>query len=101
MTDDKHRGLKQRSHRKPARGFVDFDYLDKLTEEEMRWLEKFSQEYYRAYFKNDGTDFHPPKTAERTECYGANNARNRDMWSKRIRLEFRDGVAEESDEEDE
>jgi hypothetical protein len=89
------RGLKKKSQRRAARPFVDFDYLDKLSPEELAWLEKYVQEEYRAYFKNDGTDFAAPRSPERKRCYDDNNARNRDIWNQRYRTDEDDDYDKE------
>lgn len=55
---------------------IDYDYLDKLSSEELDWLNKFSDEYIGASFNNDGTDI--DQTPEgRKAAYDKNNARNR------------------------
>lgn len=96
---DKLAGLKPGSHRRGSRDFVDFDYVEELTDDEKVWLEKFAQEYYRAYFENDGGDLHPEKSPERKICYDANNARNRDLWNQRNRNRFPDEDAFAEDED--
>lgn len=58
---------------------IDFDYLDKLSEEELTWLNKFMEEENGASFKNDGTDFNKTKE-ERKKIYDANNRNNRDQY---------------------
>lgn len=83
MTKDKKRyGLSKAHTKKKAREFVDQDYIDKLSEEEKDWLDKFNREYYQNSFsKNDEENFHK-KGEERRKAYGRENARNRDMWNK-------------------
>lgn len=56
---------------------IDYDYLDKLTEKEKAWLNKFTHEYTNAGKLNKK---HKPlhKTPEqKKDCYDRNNARNR------------------------
>ncbi len=60
---------------------IDYDYLDKLNAEEKAWLNKFSEEYINASFKNDETDI--DQTPEgRKSAYNRNNARNRCLYSQ-------------------
>jgi hypothetical protein len=80
------RMLERRSNKKVVREFMDFDYLDQLTEEEFEFLNTFAREFYDNAFKDNGTDLHPPKTDDRRECYGRENARNRDMWNRFVRV---------------
>lgn len=72
--------------RKKIQGFTDFDYLEKLSEEELDFLNDFCREYYSAHFKKDGESLHKTDE-EKRDCYGANNARNRDMWTKFDRVD--------------
>jgi len=63
---------------------IDFDYVDKLSEEEKAWLNKFSEEYTNASFKKnkDGSfsrkNLH--KGSLRNDCYNRNNWRNNDVY---------------------
>lgn len=52
------------------------DYLDKLTEEEKKWLHKFNEEYINANFKHGSKVLHNTKKLKKT-VYDKNNARNR------------------------
>lgn len=58
----------------------DFDYLDKLSEKELRWLNTFMEEWAKARFNHGKRNLHKKKN--RKEVYAANNARNRDLWTK-------------------
>lgn len=60
---------------------VDYDYLDKLSEEEKQWLHDFTQEYTHANFNHNGKRKHKTKK-QKKDCYDRNNARNRCMWSR-------------------
>jgi len=74
-------GLSPWTTRRNAREFVDFNYLDKLSEEELDWLDKFSREYYQASFKNTDEDKHGTQE-QRRDVYRNNNYRNNDIWNK-------------------
>lgn len=76
---------------------TDFDYLDKLSKEEMKYLEKFIQEFVHASF-HYGERLHPVKKVNkkykngktkkldkyRNEAEGNNNARNRCVHTRGI-----------------
>ncbi len=87
MTKKKPRILERRSNKKLVREFMDFDYLAKLTPEELEFLNKFADEFYDNHFKNNETDLHPAKSADRKRCYDTENARNRDMWNRFYRID--------------
>ena len=71
--------------KKKLKGMVDYDYLDKLSEEEKKWLDKFSSEYYGANLKNKNLS-----AEERKQIFDANNARNRDLWNNAAILLYGD-----------
>lgn len=71
--------------------YIDYDYLSKLSEEDLEYLNKFSGEYYSGDFRKeegairgDGKyledNLHKTKE-ERKECYTRNNKRNVDYIS--------------------
>lgn len=62
---------------------LDYDYLHKLTEEELEWLNKFTEEYVNANIntQNPRKNLHRNK-ALRKDCYDRNNARNRDVLTR-------------------
>lgn len=62
---------------------ADYDYLDKLSDEEKAWLNKFTKEYVNADLdtKKKGKNLHRTKEL-RKDCYDRNNARNRCVWTK-------------------
>jgi len=79
---EKYPALNPRLNAKTRAEVLDMDYLKKLNEEELKFLNQFMAEYVSGSFKKDaiGTysddNFH--KTAEeRRECYTRNNIRNR------------------------
>ena len=58
----------------------DYDYLDKLDPKEAAWLSKFNEEYIGANLNHKGKKLHTKK-AQRRDCFGRNNARNRDIYA--------------------
>ena len=75
----KHPGLKKQYNSKVKQEYLDFDYINSLTEDEKQWLSDFSDEYYGAkldYENLENNRFH--KTPEdKKACTDRNNARNR------------------------
>jgi hypothetical protein len=67
--------------RKNVRDYVDFDYLDKLSEAEKRWLHQFVEEYYCGKVKKNNKKTIHNTDKMRKECYNRNNAINRDLYS--------------------
>lgn len=60
----------------------DYDYLDKLTDKEKSWLNKFTKEYVNADLdKKKGKNLHKTDKMKK-DCYDRNNARNRCIWTK-------------------
>lgn len=76
----KYPNLNPRLNPRPRQEFIDFDYLDKLNDDELEWLNKFVGEELNASFLNDGTDFNQTKE-ERKVIYDSNNHRNIDTYS--------------------
>jgi hypothetical protein len=74
--------------RRHVKECLDFDYLAKLTPEEMAWLETFAAEYYHTHFKKNVDPIHPDD--QRKSLYGANNARYRDLWNQSDRISLTD-----------
>ena len=90
MTDSKRKdgtayGLSRRHTRKKSRDFNDFDYIDKLTDAEKQWLDKFSREYYQNQFTNTRRDKHS-RQEQRRQCYSNENSRQRDVWNQFFRV---------------
>jgi len=71
---DKNLNLKNRQEN------IDFDYLHKLSEDELKWLNSFMEEYNGANFNHKGKKIHKTKAGEKA-CYDSNNRRNRDVYS--------------------
>lgn len=75
----KHAALKKPYTTRVRQEYLDYDYLDQLNEEELTWLNQFTEEYLNGSFKKDGTDI------QEYEKYGKdandrNNARNRCIY---------------------
>lgn len=61
---------------------IDYDYINKLSEREKKWLNKFTQEYVNAG-KLNKKDRPLHKTKElKKDCYDRNNARNRCQYTR-------------------
>jgi hypothetical protein len=72
-------GLYAKNYTKPVQWKVDFDYLDKLSDEERRWLSDFSNSYYGGDFRSQhGSVWFPH---ERREAHVAKNAARRDVYA--------------------
>lgn len=70
--------MEKKLNRVNIQQWLDFDYLDKLTDKEKAWLSQFCSEYYSADFRTkDRSPLHKSKKKKR-EIYNSNNARNRD-----------------------
>lgn len=80
--------LKKNLNTKVRQELIDYDYIDKLSDEEKAWLNQFTGEYLGGNFKkaesgsgNYSTkNFHRSKKA-RKDCYDRNNHRNNDIYS--------------------
>jgi hypothetical protein len=93
---NKYPNLQKNLNLKRRQELIDFDYIDELNEEEKEWLNKFMGEYMGASFprqvvkKKDGTVYkrYSPnnlhKREDRLDIYDRNNARNRDIYSKKL-----------------
>lgn len=99
--DEPRFGLIKKCIKHAARDFMDYDYLDKLTEEELQFLDKFSREYYNANFtKNDRKNLHKGKLKKR-EIYRTDNARRRDVWANMQRIpDWWEEIITSEDEDD-
>jgi hypothetical protein len=72
---------------------LDYDYLNKLNEKELEWLNKFTEEYTHASLntKNPKKNLHKTKKM-RIDCYNRNNSRNRDVLTKGKMSNKLDGI---------
>lgn len=59
------------------RELIDYDYVDKLTDEEKKFLNNFTSEYYISNFEHDGEQL----LEDRKEAYTMNNKRNVDAFA--------------------
>lgn len=76
----KYPGLDKRVNSRTRHELIDFDYVDKLSDTEKKWLSNFMEEWLSGNFNHEGRIFHKSKKSKR-ECYNRNNARNRDAMS--------------------
>jgi hypothetical protein len=60
---------------------LDIDYVDKLSDKDKAWLNSFLEETVITNFQHKGKKHYKTKKGRR-EFYGANNARNRCMFTK-------------------
>jgi hypothetical protein len=70
------------ANKKIRREFIDVDYVDKLTDKEKEWLNKFMDEYNGANldFQNLKKNIHNSKKLKK-DCTDRVNARNRDIYA--------------------
>lgn len=87
----KHPNLQPKFSPRIRQEFIDYDYIDKLSEKDKDWLDKFTGEYHGASFKHDGTDIQDynqviGKTKDGKDltygkdCNDRNNHANGDMY---------------------
>jgi hypothetical protein len=75
----KYPNLEPRLNSRVRQELIEVDYLHKLNEDELEWLNKFNGEYVNASFNRDGSDI-DSSDAGRKASYDRNNARNRDLY---------------------
>ena len=57
---------------------IDYDYIDKLSEKDKKWLNKFTEEYVNASIDTSNLKKNLHNTQElKKDCFDRNNARNR------------------------
>jgi hypothetical protein len=61
---------------------LDYDYLDQLSEEELAWLNKFTNEYVNAAVKADDEELIHDYEKHRKFIFDANNHRNTDLYGR-------------------
>jgi hypothetical protein len=72
------KGCFKKYHYCHAKEYVDYDYIEKLTDEEAEWLAKFSDNYYGARFKADESQ---NIDKNRSDAYRRSKERRRDFCS--------------------
>lgn len=79
----KYPALKPELNLKTRYELIDYDYVDKLTEDEKEWLNKFTEEYINASLDSVDLEknFHNTEDLKK-DCYRRNNARNRDILTR-------------------
>jgi hypothetical protein len=82
----KYPGLTKKTSLKIREELLDQDYIDKLSEEDKKWLNQFNEEWIhgRVYKSKDGCykpKFHKTKRDKKREN-DANNSRNRDAFGR-------------------
>jgi hypothetical protein len=73
--------------------YLDQDYVDKLSDKEKEFLSNFNEEWLSGNFNHPGRKLHRTKKSRR-ECYGRNNARNRDLFTINRTRGWIEGIAE-------
>ena len=76
-------GLHKSTVKKAVREFIDYDYLDQLTDAEKDYLDIFSREFYNGNIATTAP-IHPP--IFKLRLYAANNSRNRDVFARLYRV---------------
>ena len=77
---EKYPALKPELNLKTRYEQIDIDYLNKLTEEEKAWLNKFMEEYVNASFQHKNVIQKSSK--HKKDSYDRNNSRNRDILTR-------------------
>lgn len=52
----KNPALQKKYNSRILQEYIDYDYLDQLSDGELEWLNKFTEEFHKASYKHDGTD---------------------------------------------
>lgn len=58
---------------KPMQNLLDYDYIDKLNNDEKRWLAQFTKEYYRSRFEKCKAKLTGDPKKDRGKFYSQNN----------------------------
>ena len=74
--------MKSRYNSKIRQEYLDYDYVDKLNDEEKEWLNNFTAEWNNANYNHSGdiVDGSVKGDASRKANYDRNNARNRCIY---------------------
>lgn len=84
----KNAGLIPQQTTKIRQEYLDYDYIDQLSEEEKAWLNKFTEEYLNAALVlDDDNEIIPEENIHKDPkykklIYDANNSRNRDKYGQ-------------------
>jgi hypothetical protein len=79
----KYPALKPELNLKSRYELIDYDYVDKLSESDKAWLNKFTEEYVNASLDSENLENNFHSTDElKKDCYRRNNARNRDILTR-------------------
>jgi hypothetical protein len=102
-TKTKHPNLKPEFNLKSRTELIEADYLHKLSEAELDWLDCFNKEYVNAGFNKDNKkNLHKTKK-QKKDCYDRNNARNRDVLTRAKasgKFHYIDDITGSNDEEE-
>jgi hypothetical protein len=77
------------------------DYLDKLTEAEKAWLNKFNGEFVNASFAEGNKKNLHKSRSQKKACYNSNNARNRCILTRQQaqgQFDYLDDIKDHTDE---
>lgn len=82
--DEKNVALNSKRAVSNRRELMEIDYLDKLSESEKEFLNKFNEEFIMANFedKYNNREFLDDSAEARKKSYDANNSRNRCQYTK-------------------
>lgn len=79
----KYPALKPELNLKTRYELIDYDYINKLSEKEKEWLNKFTEEYINASLNTENPEQNLHNTDDlKKDCYRRNNARNRDILTR-------------------
>lgn len=79
----KYPALKPELNLKSRYELIDYDYVNKLSEKDKQWLNKFTEEYTNASLDSKDLNKNLHNSEElKKDCYRRNNARNRDILTK-------------------
>jgi hypothetical protein len=73
----KQASLKPHLNLRTRQDLIDYDYLHKLNEKELEWLNKFTEEEVNATFSKNNKKNLNKSDDDKRRCYNKNNARNR------------------------
>lgn len=95
-------GLKKNLNRKNIQEYLDFDYLDKLNDEELDFMNKMVLEHYTADFRCKKGEKNLVKSKKKKrEIFRNNNSRNVDLYSRIKIINKLDGLDKVYDQKEE